>query len=739
MGGMNTRYRNIRPKSEWLADLLARQRELIVEYWIEGIRAQDISSYRMISDDRLRTELLPTVDSMIYAFRTGDVEGPRKHSYKVIRSRVAQGFRLPELQISLHGLELAVIRIVQQSNVGPARIVEALQFACDMYYQVAMIIAAAYEDLREEQQKRFSQSQELGITLSRTLDLETVLQTAVRGVSEAAHNESVAILLEKARGDGEEVRASHGMDSEITKVLPVILKSIDCHKDKNIGHLARESASIVPDVRTCKAVHRWMARLQAHNHLSIICIPLIAKQKIIGCLALLRSKTGEVPDEEMDFYVSMAVHIANAIQNAQLYEEAKGKRELGVLLEASQVLASSLDKADILRKIAQIAIDSTNADMALVYSPAEQPGQSTHFEMHAVGKRARELLRLTSNVITLEDVERRYAASRKLLAAGKPIIMDDYSKMPEKVDHLVGLIKSGMIVPMRSKGKLVGAFGLYSLEIGKFTDNDLSIAMGLGDISAVAIENATLYEYERNIAETLQRSFLPAVLPEIMGYELSALYRAAIAEAQIGGDFYDVFSAGENRIGVVIADVSGKGLNAAAQTAMGKYMIRAFASEDPTPNSVLFRFNNAFCNYGPQGPFLTAFYCVLDTEENTILYADAGHNPPLYYSAATGKVSEVADGGICLGIECGISYENKFVRMQNGDVIFLYTDGATDVKRGAERLEIEGLTEMFISNAHLPAAEIIDRVFTDICKYSGNHLVDDIAMIAIRKVPGLVK
>ena len=171
----------------------------------------------------------------------------------------------------------------------------------------------------------------------------------------------------------------------------------------------------------------------------------------------------------------------------------------------------------------------------------------------------------------------------------------------------------------------------------------------------------TLYTREKRIAETMQRSLLP-VTPQVAGvFEFAHIYQAGLDESVIGGDFLDLIRLSPTRMGVVIADVSGKGLRAAVQTAMIKYTLRAFAQEEPlNPGSVLSRVNDVFCAdaSGLQG-FVTLFYGVLNVTTGEFCYACGGHETPLL-CGADGQVTPLEIGdGIALGCQASMRFEQK--------------------------------------------------------------------------------
>lgn len=720
-------------KSEWLAELLSEHRDLITEYWIRNIRAEDISGYQTITDEQLRKDLPPTVDSMIQAFWTGDTEGPRQHSVGIIRRRLSNGFLLPDLQKSLHALQTSVMMIVREAGVGVAKELEALYVSSLMYYLVALIAAAVYEQLRIEQQTRFTTAYDFGTTLSRNLNLSEILHTAVRKIAEYVRADSVAILLSRPEYDRDELRAHYQLDSDLAEALPDICQALGCGiMETGPGGICEEGCRI-DDVLEDTRLEKWSAKLVTHDRLSLMCMPLCAKQKHLGHLVVMCSQPHAISDTEQHYLLALSTHIANAVQNAILYEEAQGKRELGVLLNASRLFASSLDTQDILTKIARLSTEAIRADLVIVYTRdymREHPRRAAFY----IGRRmSRSMVSRITEAITEHNEESGFERLGRNFVEGRADLLNNRSEFPECMAPVADVIGSALIIPLRQKDETLGAFALISTDANAFTDKDLLLATGLADLAAVAIENARLYEHERNIAETLQRSLIPSELPEIEGYEMATFYRPAMVEAEVGGDFYDIFSTGEGRISIIIGDVSGKGLAAAIPTAMGKYMVRAYAAEYTSPSSLMMRFNRTFCDNVPKGMFMTAFYATLDPQENTFTYASAGHNPPLLYTAATGEVREIHTEGVCLGIVSDATYTNTSLQLQPGDVLLLFTDGATDVKQDGNRLDVEGLEELFLASAHRSADAIVHDISDGIWDFGGGRLPDDVALVVVKR------
>lgn len=719
-------------KNEWLADLLTGRRDLITEYWIDEIRNERIPGYESITDEQLRADLPPTVDSMIDAFRTGDTEGPRQHSLGVIRRRLASGMRLPDLQMSLHALQRAVMRIVRSADIGVEKEFEALLSASTLYYLVALIAAAVYEQLRSEEQRRFRITYELGKALSRNLDLAATLDTAVGRMTEYTEAESVAILLAKPEIGRDEVRAYHNLHADVIGVLPDVSESLGCNSVDSGEVDVRDAFCMVSDIRSHSDLEAWSDLLTSHNYTSLICMLLVAKQRRVGTLFIAWSQARYTLNTETDVIIAMAGHIANAIQNATLYEEAKGRRELGVLLEASKVFTSTLDMQGILNSFARIGAEAAKADVAVVYT-RDTSSSKAHTAHHVRDRRAMSVFPRIMEAVISEGEEDAFRSLGYEFASGKPSLYPKCSQFPGQMRSLSGIGASGMIIPLRQKDELFGALTLISMAPNAFSEEDLALATGIAELASLAIENARSYEYERNISATLQRIFLPASLPVIEGYETAAFYRPAMAEAEIGGDFYDAFVTSDSKINIIIGDVSGKGLKAAIPTAMGKYIVRAYAAKNLPPSIVMARFNRAFLENATEEMLMTAFYGVLDPNTDVFTYACAGHNPPLLYTAASDQVSEIPICGTCLGIVNDVEYENMQIRFEPGDALLMFTDGAIDVKADNGRLNAEGLSQLFKSSVHGSADQIVQDVSGGIWKFGHGKLPDDVAIVVLKR------
>ena len=277
-----------------------------------------------------------------------------------------------------------------------------------------------------------------------------------------------------------------------------------------------------------------------------------------------------------------------------------------------------------------------------------------------------------------------------------------------------------------AQGKVVGILGTYE----DITERRLV---------EVEKENARkaleeVYKRERRIAETLQRSFLPDRIPVLEGYQLAQAYYPALSEAAIGGDVYDIFKLPNGKVGMVIADVSGKGLRAARHGAMIKYMLRAYSYQADDPAAILTLLNSSILVEMDIDSFVTCFFGILDPNTGVFVYANAGHDQPLYVPHGTGTPVRVQVTGPILGLLESSTYTSASITLSKGDILFLYTDGVTDARGAQAPMYIEGLEQHLSANCVLSAEALVECVMNEVKRRSGDRLIDDVAMIALEVI-----
>jgi sigma-B regulation protein RsbU (phosphoserine phosphatase) len=301
------------------------------------------------------------------------------------------------------------------------------------------------------------------------------------------------------------------------------------------------------------------------------------------------------------------------------------------------------------------------------------------------------------------------------------------------------------VVPLLVDGRSVGALMVGMRQTGTLDGDGMRLLRLMGNQAAMAIEKARLHEEEvkaqglereLSVGRQIQLSLLPKAPPVVPGWDFAAFYEAA---RLVGGDFYDFFELpGEpGRLGIVIADVAGKGVPAALFMALSRTIIRASALNGRGPAAALVRANELILEDSRSDLFLTAFYAVLDTHTGRLVYANAGHNPPLWLHTTTRNLQELTARGIVLGALEEIELEEREIEVEPGDLLVFYTDGATeamDANRqpfGEERLQAAIATK-----ADASPEEVLGTVVDRVRAFTGDiPAADDMTFCAIRRCP----
>ncbi|MCE5321822.1 SpoIIE family protein phosphatase [bacterium] len=303
------------------------------------------------------------------------------------------------------------------------------------------------------------------------------------------------------------------------------------------------------------------------------------------------------------------------------------------------------------------------------------------------------------------------------------------------VRSLRGETCSDEIIHWRSPESGVSTFLVNSVPLRDSDDSITGVVVAATDITEQELARKRLqeiYQREHYIADKLQRSFVPYELPEISGFEIAQHYLPALDEELVGGDFYDVFTLGEGQYGVVMADVSGKGLKAAVYTAMTKYMLRAYALRESKPAGVLMRLNAALASCTPPEVFVTLTYAVVDEKIHRLTYANAGHEQPIFYSHIAGFATTLDVTGPALGLLGEANYLEHEISLSAGDIVLFYTDGVTDAGHGCDRLGHEAVLAIIEDHANESVRDICDHILERAAKLSGGKLSDDAAMLLIK-------
>jgi sigma-B regulation protein RsbU (phosphoserine phosphatase) len=229
-------------------------------------------------------------------------------------------------------------------------------------------------------------------------------------------------------------------------------------------------------------------------------------------------------------------------------------------------------------------------------------------------------------------------------------------------------------------------------------------------------------------ARRIQRTLLPAVLPQMDGFELAASWQPA---SGVGGDCFDAIRFSSQRLALSIADVVGKGIPAALLMSNLQAAVRAFATEAARPEELCERVNTILCGHISEGRFISFFYCVVDSEVGSLTYANAGHFPPALIKA-DGTLIRLTSGGPVLGVLPAGTYESGSVGFGPGDRLILYTDGITEARSDTdEEFGDDRLLSMALEHRACSAPALQARLVDAVATFTGRRFTDDATLIVL--------
>jgi len=321
---------------------------------------------------------------------------------------------------------------------------------------------------------------------------------------------------------------------------------------------------------------------------------------------------------------------------------------------------------------------------------------------------------------------------------GKPYVSHDVGQ-DHRYINARPRTQSEMVAPIISNEEVIGVFDLESDELDAYTNDDLEVLMLLASQVAIIIEKVMLHEQliekqrlqtQLEVARQVQLQLLPGRDPQIEGYDISA-YNFPTEE--VSGDYYDWVRVYDDQIGIVIADVSGKGVPAALLMAFLRASLRAATHIGYAPHISMSKVNYLLWESIERNQFVTAFHGILDATNRTLSYSNAGHSPALLMKAdGTSRFEE--RGGVPLGMFRDSRYYEYFETIEPGEVLVLYTDGVTEAMNAAgEEYGRERLIAAVRECRDQPARDMIDFMHRDLIAWTEGHgITDDVTFFIVK-------
>src|SRR5215213_4245853 len=411
--------------------------------------------------------------------------------------------------------------------------------------------------------------------------------------------------------------------------------------------------------------------------------------------------------------------------------------KLRLLLEITRKISRSLNLEEVLAQVMDTLDSLITYDAAGIYiirrDPHATDGGSSSLIFHAEAVRGYDIEEMMELRLKLGEGLIGWVAQK-----GEATVVPDVRADPRYVNARRAT-RSEVVAPIISNDEVIGVFDLESDELNAYSSDDLEVLMLLASQVAIIIEKVMLHEQliekkrlqgQLEVARQVQLELLPPQDPELPGYDISA-YNFPTEE--VSGDYYDWVRIYDDEIGIVIADVSGKGVPAAILMAFLRSSLRAATHIGYATNISLSKVNYLLWESIERNQFVTAFHAILDASNRTLSYSNAGHNPPLLINAK-GETSFIEYGEQPLGMFPETRYHQYHLLLEPGDVLVLYTDGVTeasnpdDVEFGRDRL-----VQAVKDNYERPARELIASLEMAVLEWTANRGAnDDVTFFVIK-------
>jgi phosphoserine phosphatase RsbU/P len=431
-------------------------------------------------------------------------------------------------------------------------------------------------------------------------------------------------------------------------------------------------------------------------------------------------------------FISTLFHLPTA----EVFERKQS--ELNSLHNLSRLVTQVFDFNDLLNTVTQMTSEVCGA-------------RSVWLELFTINDDTGEMSveiaakkNITQQEIDLISEDGGTHLRRYLLDTQKVLLIDDiWSDRRTKYLKEKGFLRGSLLtVPLLSHGKLIGVLHATKEYQNAFDQDDIDVMTTFADHVSIAIENSRLIaksiererlHQEMMVAQRMQKRLLPQRLPSLPSVEFAAISESS---SEVGGDYYDIINLPDDRIGIVVGDVSGKGVSAAFYMSEVKGIVLSLSKICTTPKELLLRANDTLMESLEKNAFISAIYCVLDVKKAELTLARAGHCPAIYISG--GKAELVRPNGLGLGLTNGPQFEEateqRTLMLQNEDICIFYTDGITEARN--EEMEEYGydrLMEVAVECRNCSAEVLKERILDSVRTFIGQGAyTDDVTLIVVK-------
>lgn len=548
------------------------------------------------------------------------------------------------------------------------------------------------------------------------------------------------------------VSARYGRDEDYLDAVKISLRDDVPEGRGPTGVAMRVGRPLVNnDTANNPVMGPWRAEQVRRGFLSSASFPLRVAGATIGVITLYADTTGYFDREEVHLLTALADDFSFALEAAQVAREkaaaeealrrshdelearvnlrtAELARELArtkVLMEVASQSTRSLEAGELGERILDIAQRQLGAAIGRVYLVDQHARAARLVASVGVSEKAH----LVSQDLPIGDDSREGMA----IITGTVQVGQEETAPPSSAEPWAVATTTLRLVsfPATAHGRTYGVVTLGFSAQSVFGEHEVSLYETIGDQLGIALENIRQFQAERRIADRLQEALL-SMPRSVSGIEFAHTYRSSTEAARVGGDFYDLFELKGGRIGVSIGDVAGKGIDAAVLTSLAKHTIRAHAFEGgKTPAQVLSLTNQVIHEATRPESFVTIFFATIDLNDGRLICANAGHTAAALVHR-DGTITSLAQTGPPAGAFEGVQFGLAEARLGFGELLFLYSDGLTEARRGDEFYGEKRLLTL-LSKLRSDPQSVLREVLDDVMLFSGGDLRDDMAVLGLTR------
>jgi len=471
--------------------------------------------------------------------------------------------------------------------------------------------------------------------------------------------------------------------------------------------------------------------------------PLRSGENLLGILNVAGPNWDSFSQEALILLANVGSQMGIALERARLFEMVQEQyiHEQGLLLALSNQLIGRSRLDELLSYLAEEVPRLLGIDAVAILLPGDDPN---HLDFAAASGWFNNPVSAQRRVPIDDQSGAGWVMQNQELLQVEDFTINDPTTWTTPWLHEEEF-RGEVIVPLIVEDETIGTLLITHRQPLKFNQNQLAFLRLVANQAAIAIEKARLHQQEIQrqrledelaVGQQIQLSLLPEACPEVEGWQFAATYLPA---RLVGGDFYDFFElAGDpNQLGLVMADVSGKGVPAALFMALSRSLIRTKSMSGRHPAGVLARANRLIYKDSRSHLFLTAFYATLDLRTGWLAYTSAGHNWPLWYQAATAHIDELAARGTIMGAFEQIELEEREIDLVPGDIIVFYTDGVTEaINANHHMFGEERLRAALAAHASASAQEILEAIVEAVYTFTGDTpQSDDMTLLIVKRQP----